>query len=82
LTRDDWRRKKLNAWVCNILYLYLMIIYIHHKLYYFKIITVGEAEKYRSDKEEAEIKIQVRNSLESYAYNLRNILQVIIINIT
>jgi hypothetical protein len=59
-----------------------MIIYIHHKLWYFKIITVVEAEKYHSERYEAEKKRQARDSLESFAYNLRNTLQVIIINIT
>ncbi|CAG8506662.1 1300_t:CDS:2, partial [Funneliformis mosseae] len=37
-------------------------------------IELAEAEKYREDDEKIAQNIQARNSLESYAYNLRNIL--------
>lgn len=39
-------------------------------------ITVAEAEKYKADDEKVAQRIQSRNGLESYAYNLRNTLQV------
>jgi len=36
---------------------------------------VAEAEKYKADDEKVAQRIQARNGLESYAYNLRNTLQ-------
>jgi L1 cell adhesion molecule like protein len=36
---------------------------------------VNDAEKYKAEDEEAAARIQARNGLESYAYNLRNTLQ-------
>ncbi|KAI8340834.1 heat shock protein 70 family [Chlamydoabsidia padenii] len=36
---------------------------------------VNEAEKYKAEDEEAAARIQARNGVESYAYNLRNTLQ-------
>jgi len=39
-------------------------------------IIVAEAEKYREDDEKVAQKIQARNGLESYAYNLRNTIRV------
>ena len=38
--------------------------------------TVAEAEKYRADKEKVAQKMRARNDLESYAYNLRDMIQV------
>ena len=36
---------------------------------------VSEAEKYKSEDEAAATRIQAKNGLESYSYNLRNTLQ-------
>ncbi|KAF0476364.1 hsp71-like protein [Gigaspora margarita] len=36
---------------------------------------VADAEKYRAEDEKVAQRIQARNALESYAYNLRNTLQ-------
>lgn len=38
--------------------------------------TVAEAKKYRAEKEKIVQKTQARNDLESYAYSLRNMVQV------
>ncbi len=56
-----------------------MSVYIYCKLLLIRtlfLIIVSEAEKYRAEDEKVAQKIQARNGLESYAYNLRNTLQV------
>ncbi|KAF0476371.1 hsp71-like protein [Gigaspora margarita] len=36
---------------------------------------IADAEKYRAEDEKVALRIQARNALESYVYNLRNTLQ-------
>jgi hypothetical protein len=40
------------------------------------ILTVSEAEKYRAEREQCTQIIEARNCLESFAYNLLNVIQV------
>jgi hypothetical protein len=52
-----------------------MYIIQYYKLYYL-IMIVSEANKYHAERKQSAQKIQARNCLERYAYNLCNVAQV------